>query len=167
MFPSSMVLAPVTTTLRPLTTSDAAAVRSLALTVFADAPYSDLLVGALDSALAHSTNEYQAIIASDGDGIAGVVVFGETAGANGAGCIHLIAVDGNARRHGIATALVEAACARLADQGARFAMLELPADARLAPARALAQRTGFHEEGRVDDYVRDGIALVFLRRDRL
>ena len=162
-----MVPAPVTTTLRPLATPDAAAARSLALTVFADAPYGDLLVGTLDSALAHSTNEYQAMVAGDADGIDGVIVFGETAGANGAGCIHLIAVDGKVRRHGVATALIDAACARLAEQGARFAMIELPADARLAPARALAQRAGFREETRVDDYVRDGVALVFLRRDQL
>jgi ribosomal protein S18 acetylase RimI-like enzyme len=167
MFPSSMVPGSVTTTLHPLATPDATAARELALAVFADAPYSDLMLGALDSALEGTTNEYQVIAASDDSGVAGIIVFGETPGACGAGCIHLIAVDGKARRHGVASALIDAACARLAEQGVRFAMIELPADARLAPARALAQRAGFREETRVDDYVRDGIALVFLRRDQL
>jgi len=157
----------VTTTLHPLATTDATAARALALTVFADAPYGDLMLGALDCALERTTNEYQVIVASDDDRVAGIIVFGETPGACGAGCIHLIAVDGKARRQGVATALIDAACARLSEQGARFAMIELPADSRLAPARALAQRAGFREEVRVDDYVRDGVALVFLRRDQL
>jgi ribosomal protein S18 acetylase RimI-like enzyme len=162
-----MVPGSVTTTLHPLATPDATAARELVLSVFADAPYGDLMMGALENALQRTTNEYQIIVASEDTEVAGVIVFGETPGACGAGCIHLIAVDGKARRHGVATALIDAACARLAEQGARFAMIELPADARLAPVRALAQRTGFLEEARVDDYVRDGIGLVFLRRDQL
>jgi RimJ/RimL family protein N-acetyltransferase len=36
---------------------------------------------------------------------------------------------------------------------------------RFASIRRLAERAGFREEGRIDDYVRDGRAFVLLRRD--
>lgn len=120
---------------------------------------------ALEGAIARSTAEYQAIVAHDDGALRGVVVFGETAGTQGAGRFHLVAVDESSRRRGIGTALVEAACARLIQDSARFALVELPADARLGGARGLARDTGFREEGRMDDYVRDEVALLLLRRD--
>ena len=155
----------VPTTLHPLTEPDSSAGRALALSVLGDAPYASLLSSALESALAGATDEYQAIVARDGRALVGLVVFGETAGARGAGRIHLVAVDVTARRRGIALNLVDAACTRLREQSARFVMIELPADTRLSGARRLAERAGFHEEGRMEDYLRDGVALVLLRRD--
>jgi ribosomal protein S18 acetylase RimI-like enzyme len=133
--------------------------------VLADAPYGEPMLASLESALTRSTDEYQAIVVADASVLVGLIVFGETAGARGAGRIHLVAVDAKARRRGIAMDLINAACARFGEQGARFVMIELPVDPRLASVRRLAERAGFHEGGRIDDYVRDGVALVLLRRD--
>jgi ribosomal protein S18 acetylase RimI-like enzyme len=155
----------VPATLRPLAASDSSAARALAVTVFGDAPYAEPLLAALETALARATDEHQAVVACDANALVGLVVFGEIAGARGAGRIHVVAVDANARRRGIAIDLIDAACTRLGEQGGRFVMIELPGDARLTGARRMAQRAGFHEEGRMDDYVRDGVALVLLRRD--
>jgi ribosomal protein S18 acetylase RimI-like enzyme len=155
----------VPATLHPLAAPDSSAARALAISVLADTPYGEPLLAALESALARATNEYQAILARDGGALVGLVVFGDTAGARGAGRIHLVAVDAKARRRGIAMDVIDAACTRLGEQGGRFVMIELPTDARLASAQRLARRASFHEEGRMDDYVRDGVALVLLRRD--
>ena len=49
--------------------------------------------------------------------------------------------------------------------GARLLMAELPADAALGRSISLLRANGFREEGRVPDFYRDGVALLFLRRD--
>ena len=166
VFPSSMVPPlPVPVTLRPVAASDSPSARALANTALGDAPFAEPLLTALDGALQRRTDEYQIIVACDGDTLAGLVVFGEIAGTLRTGRIHLIAVEGNARRRGIALALIDAACDRLRGRGGRLVVIELPMDPRLATAHRLAQRAGFHEEGRMDDYVREGVALVLLRRD--
>jgi ribosomal protein S18 acetylase RimI-like enzyme len=123
------------------------------------------MLAALANALIRPSDEYWAIVARDGRTVVGVVVFGEVAGARGAGRIYLVAVDGAARRRGVARALVDAACQELSQRQARFAMIELPAHARLTDVRRLIERAGFREEGRMDDYVRDGVPLLFLRRE--
>lgn len=155
----------VPATLHPLAAPDSSAARALAIAVLGDAPYAEPVLAALESALARATNEYQAIVARDGSALVGLVVFGDIAGARGAGRIQLVAVDAKARRRGIAMDLIDAACTRLGEQGGRFVMIELPTGAPFTSAQRLAQRAGFHEAGRVDDYVRDGVALVLLRRD--
>jgi ribosomal protein S18 acetylase RimI-like enzyme len=87
------------------------------------------------------------------------------AGADGAGKMHAMAVAPDAQRHGIARALIEAFVAELAERGARFVLVEFPDATELAAGRTLLAHAKFREESRVPDYFRDGIALVFLRRD--
>ena len=155
----------MTFTLRPFTAADAPAARALADAVLGDAPYGEHLRFALDSLTTSASDEYRALIAHDGTMLSGLVVFGETAGANGAGRIYVIAVDARGRRRGIATALAHAAYTDLAQRGARFVAAELPDDPRLDGARLALLRAGFREEARVTDHVRDGISLLLLRRD--
>jgi ribosomal protein S18 acetylase RimI-like enzyme len=155
---------PVPLTLHLAAAADSTAAHMLALTVLGDAPHAEPMLAALDHALIRASDEYRAIVARDGRTLVGVIVFGEVAGARGAGRIYLVAVDGAARRRGIATALINEACRELAERRARFAMIELPAHARLASVRRIIERAGFREDGRMDDYVRDGVPLLFLRR---
>ena len=160
-----MVPHAVSLTLHLVTPPDSPAAHSLALTVLGDVPHAEPMLTALTNALMRTSDEYRAMVARDGRTVVGVIVFGEVAGALGAGRIYLVAVDGGARRRGIASALVDAACHELSERRARFAMIELPAHARFADVRRLVSRAGFREEGRMDDYVRDGVALLFLRRE--
>jgi ribosomal protein S18 acetylase RimI-like enzyme len=155
----------VALTLHPVTAPDSAAAHALALTVLGDAPHAEPMLAALGNALTRTSDEYRAMVARDGRTLVGVIVFGEIAGAHGAGRIYLVAVDGAARRRGIATALIDAACRQLSARRARFVMVELPGHARLTDVRLLMERAGFREEGRMDDYVRDGVPLLFLRRE--
>ena len=155
----------VPVTLRPLTASDATPARALTDAVLGDAPDAASMRAPLEGALGSGGDEYRAIVARDANALIGVIVFGETAGALGAGRIFFVAVDVTARRRGIATMLIEAACSELRSRGARFVALELPEEPRLDAGRALAQRAGFRREAWVSDYVREGVGLAFLRRD--
>ena len=61
---------------------------------------------------------------------------------------------------------MSAAIASLEDRDARFMLAELPDDPReLGGSRDFLEALGFHEESRVDDFYRDGIALAFMRRE--
>lgn len=133
--------------------------------MLADAPYADPLLASLDAATRSGSEEYRGLVAHDGDRLVGVIVFGEIAGARGAGRISLLGVEANARGRGLGAALVHAALTHLRARGARFVVIELPEHPRLASALRLARRTGFFEEARVGDYVRDGVALLILRRN--
>ena len=151
--------------LQPVTASAAASVRAFATAALSDSQYAEPLLAALDGALARENDEYRAIVAWHDNAIVGFIVYGETAGALGAGRIYLIAVDAGARERGVAAQLVDAVCNELAASGARLAMIELPGEPRFAPVRRLAERMGFRQQGRVDDYLRDGVPLILLRRD--
>jgi ribosomal protein S18 acetylase RimI-like enzyme len=127
------------------------------------------LAGALDalqSAAEAPGADGRALASMTGDDAEGVIVFGIFAGTSGAGRLHLVVVENPARRGGVARALVTAAIESLEASGARFVLAELPDDARELPgSRDLLDALGFHEESRVDDFYRRGVALVFMRRE--
>ena len=144
---------------------DASSLRAFGISVLGDSPYPEPMLAALDAALGRESDEYRGIVASDDGALAGLIVFGAMPGALGTGRIHLVAVRPETRRRGIARDLIDAACAWLGERGGRLTMIELAADPWFEAAQQLARRTGFREEGRIDGYVRDGAALLLLRRD--
>ena len=129
------------------------------------------LSGALDalrSAVRAPGAEGRAFASMAGDDVEGVVVFGIFGGASGAGRLHFVAVDPDARRAGVARTLVSTVLESLAESHARFVLAELPDDPReLDGARDCLEALGFREESRMDDFYRDGIALAFMRLDLL
>jgi ribosomal protein S18 acetylase RimI-like enzyme len=130
-------------------------------TLYASAPRFALARALMAQAPAESAG-----LVAEADGYpVGVAVFGLVAGAEGAAKMHGMAVAPEAQRHGIARALIEAFVEDLRRRGARFVLVEFPDAAELAVGRTLLQQAKFVEESRVKDYFRDGIALVFLRRD--
>jgi ribosomal protein S18 acetylase RimI-like enzyme len=155
----------VTVTLRSLTLVDIPPARALAHAVLEALPRGEPFRAAVDAALDHEGDEHRAIVAHTDRGLIGLIVFGEIAGAEGAGRLSFVAVERDARRRGVALALIEAACADLRERGARFVAIELTDDPALEAVRALAARAAFRQEGRVDDYVTDGVGLELLRRD--
>jgi ribosomal protein S18 acetylase RimI-like enzyme len=97
--------------------------------------------------------------------LAGIVLFGEVAGAAGAGTILWVAVPAPARRAGIARAMIAAAVEALGGRGTRLVVAELPSDREHEPGMALLRRSGFVREASVPDFYRDGVALtVWTRR---
>ncbi|MGQ0715538.1 MAG: GNAT family N-acetyltransferase [Gemmatimonadaceae bacterium] len=152
-------------TVRAVTAPEASSLRSFAISLLGDSSYAEPLISTLESAIAREGDDYRALVADDAGALVGVIVFGETAGARGAGRISLVGVEPSRRRRGVATQLLQATCVALRDRGCRFVAVELPTDSRYAAARALVEGSGFREEGRIDDYLREGVALALLRRD--
>ena len=150
--------------LRALRRDDAERVRALVIREIANAPHCRGALSTLDAALAEPGDEYRALAAMDGERIVGIAVFGVTAGTEGAGRLHLVAVAGGSRRRRIGTSLVEATVDALRADGSRFVMVEIPDEPSLAAAKALLARSGFALEAKVPDYFRDGVPLTILRR---
>jgi ribosomal protein S18 acetylase RimI-like enzyme len=135
--------------------------RALSLT-----PYATGALESLEGAARSPDSESRALACVDGDAMHGVAAFGAFAGADGAARLHFVVVGETSRREGIGRALVEAAIARLRAEGARFVLAELPDDSLALPhARDFLSRLDFREEGRVENFFRDGVSLAFLRRD--
>jgi ribosomal protein S18 acetylase RimI-like enzyme len=133
---------------------------------FHDSHYLAGVVDALNSAVRAPNVEGRALASVRGDDVHGVIVFGIFGGTSGAGRLHFVAVESRARRDGVARALVNAAIEALRAAHARFVLAELPDDPRvLGGSRNFLEALGFAEESRIDDYYRDGIALVFMRRE--
>lgn len=129
-------------------------------------PYRQALAEWLDQALRQPGDEARALVVDDAAGPAGVIVFGLFAGAQGAGRLHFVAVAERHRGRGAGRALLAGALDVLRARGARFVIAEVPDDAAaLGDYWAFLAETWFHEESRVDDLVRDGVAMAFLRRD--
>jgi ribosomal protein S18 acetylase RimI-like enzyme len=149
-----------------LAAGDERAARALFTQAFGNTLYAAAPRFALARALsADAPAESTAMVAEREGRVVGVAVFGLVAGAEGAGKMHGMAVAPEAQRHGIARMLIEAFVEELARRGARFVLVEFPDAPELANGRTLLQQAKFAEESRVLDYFRDGIALVFLRRD--
>lgn len=150
-------------TVRPFRVLDCASIRQQVQAWIA-APYSEMVLPALETALGGGTREAHGLAAHAGDVLRGVVVFGDVAGTAGTTRLHLVVVAPDARLAGVGRALVSAAGDALARTGGRLLMAEVPDDLTLAAAHGFLPRCGFVEEARVPDFYRDGVALVFLRR---
>jgi ribosomal protein S18 acetylase RimI-like enzyme len=94
-----------------------------------------------------------------------LVLFGLVAGTQGAARLHALVVDRSVDRQDVGGRLTDDAAAAAAAAGARLLLAEMPDDAAFAGVWTLLLRRGFHEEARVPDFFRDGVALGFLRRD--
>jgi len=168
--PGAAPAAPAAVSIRPIAAEDGPTCRrlftaALGNTLYADAPRGALRA-ALDSAVTGRDNpEARGLVAVVNNRLVGVAIYGEVAGAIGAGKMHGMAVAPDSQRHGIARALIAAFAAALARRGARFVLVELPDAPELAAGRSLLLQCKFVEEARVPDFFVDGIALSFLRRE--
>ena len=157
-------------TIRPLAASDGPACRSLFTAAFGNTLYAEAPRGALRAALGaaaagRTDTEAAGLVALSGDRLAGVAVYGEVAGAVGAGKMHGMAVASDSQRLGVARSLIDAFVADLERRGARFIIVEFPDAPELAAGRTLLLQCKFAEESRVGDFFLDGVALSFLRRN--
>jgi hypothetical protein len=115
----------------------------------------------LDSALEFEDPEYMALLAlDDDDALLALALFGTVAGARQ--CVKLHAIVGTDER---AMTTLVAGIAQLCDRsGERLIVCELPDDAPWDRGAAVLLANGYREEGRVPDYLRDGVALRLLVR---
>ena len=149
-------------TLRPLMPDDAAAARAFISAQFDNERYRARALEVLASALEFEDPEYMALLALDESDqhIVGVALFGTVAGARSVVKLHGVIAPERAA----ADALVDAVRRASEHSGERMIVTEVPDDAAFATTAAALEAGGFVEEGRVPDFVRDGVALRLMVR---
>jgi hypothetical protein len=148
--------------LRALMPEDAEAVRAFVSEQFGPSRYRDRALEVLASALEFEDPEYMALLAfTEGEErLVGLVLFGTVAGARSVVKVHGVL----AREREPAVALLEAVRRTSEHSGERMIVCEVPDDAPFAVAAQALAADGYVEEGRVPDFVRDGVALrLFVR----
>lgn len=153
--------------IRPLTPAHLPAARALAEAQRARAGFGARALELLPLAAAGTTPEHRGAVLEAEGALAGVILYGEVAGAVGTGAIHALLLPSAAAERAAehAQRLAAHALAAAREGGARLVVAELPDVAPLALARGALEASGFVEEARVPDYFRDGVALLLLRRE--
>jgi hypothetical protein len=139
---------------------DAGTARALVGNVFRGTAYLERMNEVLESALKFEDPEFLCLLAAPDEDAPpiGLVLFGTILGAKLATKVHaVVSLDPI-----VQLALVDAVRETCERSGERLVISELPNDPPFdISAIALAAR-GFREEGRVEDLVRDGVALRLL-----
>lgn len=146
--------------LRPLMPEEADAARALVVARFAGTRYEARVLEQLDVALSFEDPEYIALLAAEpgSDHLVGLVLFGAVAGAQRVTKLHALLGDDE----GTCLALADAVRRVATDSGERMVVAEVPDDAPFRAATIALRESGYAEEGRVDDFVGDGVGLRFL-----
>ncbi|HET7552649.1 MAG TPA: GNAT family N-acetyltransferase [Gemmatimonadaceae bacterium] len=156
----------LTASLRPLRESDLDAARALLRDAVPVATHLVPLLSAVEAAAIAPGTEQRGLVADAAGELAATAIYGEYAGAAGAGRLHLVVVREHHRRRGLGALLLKRIVADLQARSARFILTELP-DERpaLADYFAFLHASGFVEESRVPDFYREGVGLVLMRRE--
>jgi len=146
--------------LRPLMPADGGAARAMVLARLGGTRYEARALEQLEVALTFEDPEYMALLGSDATSaqLAGLVMFGAVAGATRVTKLHHL-LGGDER---ICAALASAVRSIASESGERMVVAELPDDPVFRSAMTGLRECGFAEEGRVEDFVADGVGLRFL-----
>jgi GNAT superfamily N-acetyltransferase len=126
-------------------------------------PYIDRALEVLELAERGHDPEHRALVIARDGTVAGLALFGTIAGSNGGARLHAAVLAPGVETNDVGERLVEAVVHAARDTGARFLLAEMPDDPALGTIVSLLRHHGFHEEARVPDFYRDGVALSFLK----
>jgi ribosomal protein S18 acetylase RimI-like enzyme len=149
---------------RSVAPTDAEPVRALVIAALGVTPYLDRVIELVASAERGDSESRALIIERDGT-VAALALFGPVAGAAGAWHLSMVLLAPRVEASEAGVAIIEAVLKAAKTEGARLVIAELPADAALGRSLSLLRSNGFRQEGRIPDYYRDGVALLFLRHD--
>lgn len=149
---------------RPLNPGDAEPVRALVWGALGITPYVDRVIELLSAAERGDAESRALVIERDGT-VAALALYGPVAGASDAWHLSTVLVAPGVALREVGRAIVEGVVESVQRAGARLLVAELPADAVLGRSLSLLRANGFKQEGRIADFYRDGVALLFLRRE--
>ena len=149
---------------RALTPGDAEPVRALVWGTLGITPYVDRVVELLTAAERGDPESHALVIERDGT-VAALALYGPVAGASDAWHLSMVLVAPRVELREVGRSIVDGVVDSVKQAGARVLVAELPADAVLGRSLSLLRANGFKQEGRVPDYFRQGVALLFLRRE--
>ena len=136
---------------------DARAARDAIIAQFRGTAYLARLLEVIDDALRFEDPEFLCLLAAAGesDPPSGLALFGTVLGARLVTKVHaVVAPDPR-----VQIALLHAVRETCVRSGERLVVCELPDDTPFDITGVALQAVGFREEGRIDDFVRHGVAL--------
>ena len=145
---------------RPLMPEDARAARDTIVDHLRGTPYLDRVLEVLDDALKFEDPEFLCLLGTRAESAPpdGLILFGTVLGARLVTKVHaVVAPDPR-----VQLALLDAVRETCVHSGERLVLCELPNDAPFDVAGVALVASGYREEGRIDDFVRDGVALRLL-----
>jgi len=145
---------------RPLMPEDADAARATVIDYFRGTRYLARMLEVLDNALRFEDPEFLCLLATPAESGAldGLVLFGAVLGARLATKVHaVVAPDPR-----VQLALLDAVRETCVRSGERLVVCELPHDTPFDIGAVALVASGYREEGRIEDFVRDGVALRLL-----
>lgn len=149
---------------RPLHAGDEEPVRALVYGALGVTPYVDRVMELLDAAERSDPESCALVVERDGT-VAALALYGPVAGARDVWKIHTILLAPRVDPREVGHAVMDALLATTRERNARLLVAELPADAAYGATLSLLRASDFDQEGRISDYYRDGVALLFLRRE--
>ena len=148
---------------RPLLPEDAQGARTLLMGALGVTPYIDRALEALALAERGGDVDHRALVIARDGTVAGLVLYGAVSGTTGGARLHITALAPGIQPDDVGERLMRAVADVCREAGARFMLAEMPDDPALGVVLSLLREYGFHEEARVPDFFREGIALAFLR----
>jgi hypothetical protein len=149
---------------RPPQPGDAEPVRALVWEALGITPYVDRVIELLSAAERGDPESRALVIERDGT-VAALALYGPVAGAANAWHLGMALVAPRLEPRDVGRALIGGIVDDVRRSGGRFLMAELPADAVLGRTLSILRANEFRQEGRIPDFYRDGVALLFLRRE--
>ena len=143
-----------------LAPSEIESARALVRRVLDGTPYLDRALELVDQSL-RPQSEIVAFFAGAAANAA-LLLGGFFAGAEGVWQIRSVLL-GEACDRELGRSLMQFTIEQARGAGARLIVAELPADPVIGESLSLLRASGFKQDGRIPDYFRDGVALLFLR----
>ena len=146
--------------MRALQPADAGAARAFVSAQLSGSSYESRVLEQLDAAIGGDDTECRAMVATalDDQGVQGVVLFGTVAGAQGVVKIHALA----AAEREMSLALAASVVSQCVRDGGRMIVCELADDPLFQVTAGAMPELGFAEEGRIANFVSDGVDLLLL-----
>ena len=149
---------------RPLAPDDLEPVRALVWGALGVTPYVDRVMELL-AAAEHGDPESRALVIERDGTVAALALYGPVAGAADAWKLSILLTAPHVAPRDVGRAILDAVIDAVRRDGARLLVAELPADAALGRSLSLLRANGFDQEARIPDFYREGVALLFLRRE--
>jgi ribosomal protein S18 acetylase RimI-like enzyme len=142
---------------------DSQGTRTLLLGSLGVTPYIDRALEVLELAERGHDPEHRALVIARDGTVAGLALFGTITGTQYAARLYTAVLAPGVQANDVGTRLMRSVGDAARSAGARFILAELPDDPAIGAVLGLLRDQGFHEEARVPDFYREGVALTFLR----
>jgi ribosomal protein S18 acetylase RimI-like enzyme len=128
-------------------------------------PYIDRALEVLELAERGHDPEHRALVIARDGTVAGLALFGTIGGTQHAARLYTAVLAPGVQPNDVGTRLMQSVGEAARSSGAKFILAEMPDDPAIGSVLSLLREQGFHEEARVPDFYREGVALTFLRLD--